>query len=256
MCKKIIALFVVIVSIVLSGCNKESSKEINISIAASLLEPMSKICEQYSNENNVKININSGGSGTLKKQISEGAEVSVFFSAKESYVDDLINEGIISSDSKINLIGNRLVLLKNNDSQEKINDIFGLNNLKGKIALGEISTVPAGQYAKEALENISIWGEIQDNIIYANNVTAVRTYVERGEVDYGIVYETDALNLEHSKVVQEIPEKYHSEITYTIAIIKDYEKDEDIIKLVDFIMSANGKNIFEEYGFKILLSDD
>ena len=123
--KKVVLLLLIIFTVILSGCtnNAQTKKEINISVAASLLDPMTKIAEIYEKYNNVKVNINSGGSGTLKKQISEGADVGLFFSANEKYVDQLISEGLASEANKVDEVFNKLVLIKSNNATTNISDI-------------------------------------------------------------------------------------------------------------------------------------
>ncbi|MEG2291455.1 MAG: molybdate ABC transporter substrate-binding protein [Clostridium sp.] len=249
--KKIAILWMICLSILFMSCTntKEEVKEINISVAASLVDPINSIIEEYQKENNIKINVNSGGSGTLKKQISEGAEIGIFFSASEKYVDDLIKEGLVSSDKKINPIGNTLVLIKNKSVNDEFSEISDLVNLNKKIAIGEVSTVPAGEYAKEALTNMNLWDSIESNTIYCKDVKAVKTYVERGEVDYGFIYKSDSIDLKDSKIIAEVPEEYHKKIVYSLAPINGYEYSNECNKFIEFINSDKGKEILEEYGF-------
>lgn len=253
MCKKITALLLVMLSVIFVGCGNTGKeiREINLSVAASLLEPMTKIAEIYEKDNNVKININSGGSGTLKKQISEGADIGLFFSANEKFVDDLIIEGLVEKDKKLSPITNSLVLIKYKDAKEEISNINELTNLKGNIAIGEVTTVPAGEYAKEALTSLGIWTEVEDNIIYGKDVTAVRTYVERGEVEYGFIYKSDAIALESSSILEVVDPSLHTEINYALAPIEGYEYSEDCDEIIELILSKEGKAILEEYGFGV-----
>lgn len=249
--KKIAILWMICLSILFMSCTntKEDIKEINISVAASLLDPVNKIIEEYQKENNIKINVNSGGSGTLKKQISEGAEIGVFFSANEKYVDDLIKEGLVSEDKKSNPVSNTLVLIKNKSVNDDINEISDLANLNKKIAIGEVSTVPVGEYAKEALTNMNLWNSVESNAIYCKDVSAVKTYVERGEVDYGFIYKSDSIDLKDSEILAEVPEEYHRNIVYSLAPINDYKYSDECNKFINFINSTKGKEILEEYGF-------
>lgn len=251
--KKIAILWMICLSILFMSCinTKEDIKEINISVAASLLDPVNKIIEEYQKENNIKINVNSGGSGTLKKQISEGAEIGVFFSANEKYVDDLIKEGLVSEDKKSNPVSNTLVLIKNKSVNDDINEISDLANLNKKIAIGEVSTVPVGEYAKEALTNMNLWNSVESNAIYCKDVNSVRTYVERGEVDYGFIYKSDAIDLKDSEIIAEVSEEYHKKIVYSLAPINGYKYSNECSKFIDFINSNKGKEILEEYGFII-----
>lgn len=249
--KKIAILWMISLSILFMSCTntKEEIKEINISVAASLLDPINSIKEEYEKENNIKINVNSGGSGTLKKQISEGAEIGVFFSANEKYINELIEEGLVLEEKKSNPVSNTLVLIKNKSVNDELNELSDLASLNKKIAIGEVNTVPAGEYTKEALTNMNLWNSVESNIIYCKDVTAVKTYVERGEVDYGFIYKSDSIDLKDSEIIAEVPEEYHRNIVYSLAPINEYKYSYECGKFIDFINSVKGKEILEEYGF-------
>lgn len=252
--KKITVLLLVIISIFTIGCGKkvEETKEINISVAASLLEPMKEISSEFEKDNNVKININSGGSGALKKQISNGADVGVFFSADDSYVDELIDEGLALKEDKVIPITNKLVLIKSKNANSDVKDIKDLAKVNVKIAIGEVSTVPAGKYAKETLVNEGIWDDIESNIIYCNNVTAVKSYVENGEVDYGFIYKSDSINLENSKVIIDVPDDLHEKIIYSLVPIKEYKNYDECKKFIEFINSEKSREVLKKFGFNIV----
>lgn len=252
--KKVAISIFLVFSLLFVSCGQTKDnevKEINISVAASLLEPINKIIEEYKVDKNITINVNSGGSGTLKKQISSGADVGLFISANEKYVDELISEGLVDSNKKSNPITNKLVLIKSNDAKDEINSIQDLVNINGKIGVGEVSTVPAGEYAKESLTNLGIWDEIQDKIIFCKDVTAVKAYVERGEVEAGFIYKSDAIDIKNSSVVLEVPEDTHKEIIYTMAPIEGYEFSTECNEFIKFINSDKAKEILKEYGFNI-----
>lgn len=130
-------------SLLFVGCtNNKEEKTLTVSIAASLQKPMEKIASNFEKENGVKIQYNVGGSGTLKKQISDGADVDLFFSANTKYAKELIDEGLVNKDESYKILNNQLVLIENNDYNKPINSLEDLKNVEGKIAIGEISTVP------------------------------------------------------------------------------------------------------------------
>lgn len=253
--KKVVIILMTGLLALVSGCtNKEINEkkdEITISVAASLTDPMNKIKEEYESANNVKININTGGSGTLKRQISEGADVDIFFSANEKFMKDLINEELVLKDEVYYPLKNSLVLVKNNAVSEQINEFADLIGLNKKIALGEVETVPAGEYAKEALSNMNLWEEIEANVVYGKDVKAVETYVESGDAGFGFIYKSDAKDFKNSQIVLEVPSKQHKEIIYVLAPIKSSENHKENIKIIEFITSNRGKEIFEEYGFNM-----
>ena len=235
--KKIKLLSVILCVLALTGCNKSSQNELTISVATSLLNPINEIIKEYENENNVKVNINFGGSGTLKSQIENGADVCAYFSANENFMDELVEKNMVKED-EINVpISNSLVLIKSDKCKYDIT-----------MAIGQIDTVPAGQYAKESLEKLNIFNEIKDKLVYGKDVSAVKNYVETSEVDLGIVYKSDSLDLKSSQVVLEIPKNLHENINYTLAPINS---SEDGKKIIEFINSKYSKKILREYGFLI-----
>lgn len=246
--KKIKLLSVILCVLVLTGCNKSSQNELTISVATSLLNPINEIIKEYENENNVKVNINFGGSGTLKSQIENGADVCAYFSANEKFMDELVEKNMVKED-EINVpISNSLVLIKSDKCKYDIKSLKDLLKYDITMAIGQIDTVPAGQYAKESLEKLNIFNEIKDKLVYGKDVSAVKNYVETSEVDLGIVYKSDSLDLKSSQVVLEIPKNLHENINYTLAPINS---SEDGKKIIEFINSKYSKKILREYGFLI-----
>ena len=246
--KKIKLLSVILCVLALTGCNKSSQNESTISVATSLLNPINEIIKEYENENNVKVNINFGGSGTLKSQIENGADVCAYFSANEKFMDELVEKNMVKED-EINVpISNSLVLIKSDKCKYDIKSLKDLLKYDITMAIGQIDTVPAGQYAKESLEKLNIFNEIKDKLVYGKDVSAVKNYVETSEVDLGIVYKSDSLDLKSSQVVLEIPKNLHENINYTLAPINS---SEDGKKIIEFINSKYSKKILREYGFLI-----
>ena len=144
--------------------------------------------------------------------------------------------------------GNSLVLIKSDKCKYDIKSLKDLLKYDITMAIGQIDTVPAGQYAKESLEKLNIFNEIKDKLVYGKDVSAVKNYVETSEVDLGIVYKSDSLDLKSSQVVLEIPKNLHENINYTLAPINS---SEDGKKIIEFINSKYSKKILREYGFLI-----
>lgn len=234
----------------LIGCDKKGNdndnKELTVSIAASLKEPMDIIGDNFTKETGIKVNFNSGSSGTLEKQIQNGAKVDVFFSASKKYSDDLLNSGAIYENSVENILTNSLVVIGNKD----IKSLNDLENVSGKIAIGEINTVPAGTYAKESLDYYKLYNKLENKFVYGKNVTNVKEYVESGNAEYGFVYKSDAINLKNSKIVYEIKNESHKKIEYTVSILKDSRNINEGKKFLQYLNSDKSMEIFEEYGFK------
>lgn len=227
----------------------KASVELNISAAASLTEALNEIKPMYESETGNKLTFNFGASGALQKQIEEGAPSDVFISAGKKQVDALKTAGLLQDDSIKDLLGNKLVLIVSKDYKDKITKIEDLANTDGKIAIGEVETVPVGQYSKESLENLNIWSTIQDKLVFAKDVKSVLAYVESGEAAAGIVYKSDAYGIKDAAVAQEIDSATHKEIVYPEAIIKASKNAEAAKEFMEFLSQDSSKAIFEKYGF-------
>lgn len=246
--KKIKLLSVLLCVLTFTGCSNSQEKELTISVATSLLNPINEIVEEYEKKNNIKINVNFGGSGTLKTQIENGADVCAYFSANEKFMNELVEENIVKEDEIKVPISNSLVLIKSDECNYDIKSLEDILKYDVTMAIGQVDTVPVGQYAKESLEKLNIFNKIKDKLVYGKDVSAVKNYVETNEVDLGIVYKSDSLDLKNSKVIIEVPKDLHEEINYTLAPINS---NKDGKKIVDFINSKYSKDILRKYGFLI-----
>ncbi|WP_338754431.1 molybdate ABC transporter substrate-binding protein [Bacillus sp. FJAT-52991] len=244
-----------------SGCssqeenkNKEEGKqeqvELTISAAVSLQEALNEIKASYEKEHpNVKIVYNFGSSGALQQQISQGAPVDLFFSAAEDKFDQLVAEGKIEKEKGTDLLANELVLVVPKDADKGIQTFEDLKKAE-KLSIGTPESVPAGQYAKEALENLQVWKDVEQNIVYAKDVRQVLTYVETGNVDAGIVYKTDAMVSTKVDVAATAKEELHTPIIYPVGIIKDSSHQEEAQQFYEYLQDPTSMETFKKYGFK------
>ncbi|NSL53261.1 molybdate ABC transporter substrate-binding protein [Calidifontibacillus erzurumensis] len=226
--------------------------ELTISAAASLKNAMEVIQRTYQEEHpDTTLTFNFGSSGALQQQISQGAPVDLFFSAAEEKFDYLVEEGLINEEDGIDLLGNSLVLVipKNESSINSFEDLT--KSEIDSISIGTYETVPAGKYAKEALEKMGIWEEIESKIVFAKDVRQVLSYVETGNVDAGLVYKTDALNSDKVEIVASADPAIHGPIIYPIGIIKNTKHYEEAKKFYEYLQSDHALKVFEEYGFTI-----
>ncbi|MGB3402660.1 MAG: molybdate ABC transporter substrate-binding protein [Microcoleaceae cyanobacterium] len=245
------------VSISLPGCvdsrQNTSSSELLVSAAASLSEVMTAIQPLYLQQYpNIKLTYNFGSSGSLQQQIEQGAPVDVFISADIKHMDALEQKGLLLPETRNKLLINSMVLVvpkgkKNLSSLADLNN----NNIR-KIAIGEPETVPAGKYAKEILTSLNLWDSLQSKIVYAKNARQVLNYVETGNVDAGIVYQTNAKFSEKVDIIAIVPDHYHSPIIYPIAIVKNSKNIEIAKKFITFVSGNSTKFVFKEYGFKVI----
>ena len=189
-------------------------------------------------------------SGKLQTQIEEGLEAEVFMSAATKQMKALDEEGMIASDTIVNLLENKIVLIVPTGSDSKI-DSFEKIGDAASIALGDPESVPAGQYAKEALTNLNVWDSIQDKVSFGTNVTEVLNQVAAASADAGIVYATDAASkADQVTVVAEAPEgSLEKKVIYPVAVVKATAHEDAAKAFVDFLQTPEAIAVFESYGF-------
>jgi molybdate transport system substrate-binding protein len=244
-----------------TGCSNEEAEntemkgqqvELTVSAAVSLQDALNDIKESFEKENaNVKVNYNFGASGALQQQISQGAPVELFFSAAEDKFDKLVEEDLIEEKNGIDLVGNDLVLVVPKDSDKELESLKDLTKAT-KISIGTPESVPAGQYAKQTLENLNLWKEVEDRLIYAKDVRQVLTYVETGNVDAGLVYKTDAMSSSKVDIIATAKEDLHDPIIYPVGMINDLDHSKEAKLFYDYLQTEASIKIFEKYGFKNL----
>ncbi|MFS0865427.1 molybdate ABC transporter substrate-binding protein [Fredinandcohnia sp. 179-A 10B2 NHS] len=233
-----------------SGQKKSETVELTVSAAASMQDVLNDIKESYEKEHsNIKVVFNFGSSGALQQQIEQGAPVDVFLSASVDKFDLLVDKGLIDQKTKRNLVGNQIVLVVPKNSQKEIQTFDDLLTKADSISIGIPESVPAGKYAKEALENSNLWDRIEDKLIFAKDVRQVLTYVETGNVDAGIVYLSDAMQSEKVKSVVAAVPVSHSAIIYPVGIITSTNKYKEAMRFHEYLQSEAVLKKFEEYGF-------
>ncbi|MEI2358540.1 molybdate ABC transporter substrate-binding protein [Mesobacillus zeae] len=224
--------------------------ELTVSAAASLQDALNEINSNFETDNpNIKVNFNYGGSGGLQQQISQGAPVDLFFSAAEDKFEVLKKEGRIEKDKAVNLVENELVLVVPKKSNSGIKTFDDLVKAK-RIAIGTPESVPAGQYAKETLEYLNIWGKLEEKVIPAKDVRQVLTYVETNNVDAGIVYKTDAQVSSKVEMVATAKKEYHQPIIYPVGVVKTSTHQKEAALFYDYLKSEESLKILEKFGFK------
>ena len=227
-------------------------QEILVAAAASLQYVMEdKIQPAFEKENpDIKLSFTFDSSGKLQTQIEEGLEADVFMSAATKQMKALDEEGMIASDTIVNLLENKIVLIVPAGSDSKM-DSFEKIGDAASIALGDPESVPAGQYAKEALTNLNVWDSIQDKVSFGTNVTEVLNQVAAASADAGIVYATDAASkADQVTVVAEAPEgSLEKKVIYPVAVVKATTHEDAAKAFVDFLQTPEAIQVFESYGF-------
>ncbi len=247
------ALVLLTVTLLLSfaGCTPKTSVTLNISAAASLTDALKEVNSLYAQENpNVTITPNLAASGTLQKQIENGAPVDVFISAAAAQMDALQEQGLILDATRKNLLNNKIVLIVPSDSTLGLTSFEGLTDDKvKKVAIGDPESVPAGKYGQQAFDELGITAQIQPKLILGSDVRQVLSYVESGNVDAGIVYSTDAKTSTKVKVVASAPDDINAKVVYPMAVIKASTNQAAARDYENFMFSSQAKAVFEKYGF-------
>lgn len=189
-------------------------------------------------------------SGKLQTQIEEGLEADVFMSAATKQMTALDEEDMIASDTITNLLENKIVLIVPSGSDTKLAKFEDIENAES-IALGDPASVPAGQYAEEALTNLGIWDKIQDKVSFGTNVTEVLNQVAAASADAGIVYATDAASMaDQVTIIAEAPEgSLAKKVIYPVAVVKNTANEEAAKNFVEFLKTDEAMKVFEAYGF-------
>jgi molybdate transport system substrate-binding protein len=226
------------------------AEEIEVFAAASLTDALKEIGATYEKESGDKVLFNFAASSTLDLQIKAGAPADIFFSADEAKMDDLAKQSLIASDTRKDLLSNSLVIVVPGDSALTLTSAAQLSDPKiQKIALGQPQIVPAGIYAKQYLQKIGIWPQIETRVIPSESVRAALAAVETGNVDAGIVYKTDALHSKKVKVAFEVPVADGPAITYPIALVQASKHSDAAKKFLDYLGKESSLKTFEKYGF-------
>lgn len=224
--------------------------EITVFAAASLTDSLKEIAVAYEKQSGDKIIFNFGASSTLARQIEAGAPADIFFSADEAKMDALEKKGRIVKGTRKSRLSNSLVIVVAADSALAIHSATNLTGTEIKrVALADPKAVPAGIYAKAYLEKLKLWPAIEPKVVPTENVRAALAAVESGNVEAGIVYQTDARISKKVKVACEVPAADAPVISYPLALVKESQHQEAAKKFLQYLDSADSAKVFEKFGF-------
>jgi molybdate transport system substrate-binding protein len=231
-------------------------KTLTVFAAASMKNALDDINAAFLKSTGTKVTASYAASSALAKQLEQGAPADIFASADREWMNYSSQKKTIKDDTRVNLLGNKLVLIAPKDSRIDKVDIgpgFDLAKLigDGRITTGEVNSVPVGKYAKGALEKLGIWASVEKKFAMADNVRAALALVSRGEAVLGIVYETDAKVDPNVKIVGAFPADSHPPITYPVAATVNAKPE--AAAYLDFLRSNTAKTVFEQYGFTFLV---
>ena len=231
-------------------------KTLTVFAAASMKNALDDVNAAYTAKTGIKIIASYAASSALAKQIEQGAPTDVFVSADTDWMDYVAQKKAINESSRVNLLGNSIVLIAPKESKiEKvtIGQGFDLATLAGdgRIATGDVKSVPVGKYAKSALEKLGSWTAAEPKFAMAESVRAALTLVARGEANLGIVYATDAKIEPGVKVLGSFPADSHPPIIYPVAATTTAKPE--VNDYLAFLRSSAAKTVLEKYGFTFLI---
>lgn len=222
--------------------------EVSLSVAASLKEVINELSAAYSKSNpSVKFLKNYGASGALAKQIENGAPADIFISANLEWMDYLKNKKMADTAFISTFAYNTLVFAGTTAKASSLQDLTKLN----KIAIGSPKSVPAGEYATEALKKAGLDKQLEKKLVMAKDVRECLMYAERGEVDGAFVYHTDALQAKQAKILFTVPQKLYPRVTYPMALTVSGAKNKDAAGFLHFLQSSAAKPVLAKYGFNV-----
>jgi molybdate transport system substrate-binding protein len=225
--------------------------EITISAAASLSDSMQEVKTLFERSHkDVKLSFNFAASGTLQRQIEQGAPADLFFSAGNNQMEALIKQQLIEPKYHTTALTNRLVLIVPSAAHLNIQALSDLLHADiSKIAVGQPESVPAGKYTQEALTSSGLWDKLNPKLVFRKDVRQVLSYVETGNVDAGFVYESDAKSSNKVKIALSVDPSSHSRIEYPVGVLKSAKHKQEAESVYSFLLSGEAKDIFVKYGF-------
>lgn len=234
-------------------CAAAGAQSITVFAAASLRNALDEAAAAYAAGGKAKPVVSYAASSALARQIENGAPADLFVSADLGWMDYLDRKGLLAPGMRRNLLGNRLVLIAPARRPVTLQPAPGFpiaEALKGgRLALADPNSVPAGKYARAALEKLGVWNQVARHVAAAENVRAALALVARGEAPLGIVYQTDAAAEAGVEVAGVFPDDSHPPIIYPIAATKSARPA--AAPLLEFLEGPQARRIFERHGFAV-----
>ena len=220
--------------------------------AASMQDSMSAAADAFAATGHSRPVLSFAASSALARQVESGAPADLFVSADREWMDSVEAAGRVQPDTRRDLAGNTLVLVAPaNGTRSAALTVPGLTRAlgSGRLAMADPASVPAGKYARSALETLGLWNRVASRVASAENVRAALALVERGEAPLGIVYRTDAMASKKVRVVATVPLSCHPPIVYPAALLRGAKPE--AVSFYRFLFSREGRTIFARHGFTV-----
>jgi molybdate transport system substrate-binding protein len=223
--------------------------------AASLKNALDEAAASWAGS--VGVRTSYAASSALARQLEQGAPADLFISADTDWMDWVAARHLIRADTRLDLLGNRLVLIAPAASGKPLALRNGMDLAGalggGRLAIADPDVVPAGKYGKAALEALGVWDQVRQHLARAENVRAALAFVARGEAPLGIVYASDAVAEPGVKVAAAFASDQHPPIVYPVAVTA-ISKNPEAGRFLAFLASDVARPIFEKYGFTVLVT--
>lgn len=226
------------------------SANVYLSVAASMTDALKEIIVLFSDKNpDTKVLPNFASSGSLAKQIAQGAPADLYVSANPKWMAYLIDNKMIDDSTDRIFAFNSLVFVGDPDS--KISELAQITSLQ-KIAVGTPQSVPAGQYAKQAMDSAGIYERLAEDrkLVFAKDVRQALIYADRGEVGGSFVYRTDARLAQHAKVLFTVPGDLYDRVSYPLALTESGKDNGEAVAFYDFMATVQARDILTKHGFE------
>ncbi|GAJ39723.1 molybdate ABC transporter substrate-binding protein [Saccharococcus caldoxylosilyticus] len=239
--------------ILLAGCSHANEKNtvLTVGAAASMKDVLEAIGKQYEKEHHdVTLRFTFASTGTLQKQIEQGAPIDIFVSADARTFEQLQQNKTVIAEHDRPLVYNELVLIVPKDRSSLVHSLSDLTNQSIRsVAIGIPETVPAGAYARQWLQSAGLWEKLKTKYIFTKDVRQVLTYVESQNVDGGIVYRTDALASKHVHIAAVAPPPLNKQIVYKAGVVVQSKQQKAAKQWVAYLYSKQAASFFQKYGF-------
>lgn len=227
--------------------------DVTVFAPASLTNAIGDVNTLYKTQTQTHVKSSYASSGTLAKQIEQGAKADVFISADVAWGKHLQNKGKVVSGTYKHLLGNRLVLIAPKNSTINTIKMDKSTNfahiLTGRLCTGNTNSVPVGRYAKQSLTALNWWQAVTPKLVETQDVRSALNFVNRGECQLGIVYATDVAMVKNVKVVGTFPTHTHNPIIYPVMMTQNTAQARQYYQ---FLQSPQAKQIYRKYGFDVL----
>lgn len=233
------------------GGKSDGRREIVVYAAASTTDLLTEAADSFTTQSGVEVGFEFASSGSLARKIEAGSPTDIFVSANEHWIEYAAEQGLLENGRSVMFACNTLVFVEPAELPSGLTSPADLAGAE-RISMGDPEHVPAGRYAKEALEHYGLWEglTVGEKLVLTFNVSTALSYVEQGGVTGGIVYSTDAIRSEKVTTAFTFPDESHKPVTYHAGLVSNTESRQDALAFLQFLGSAQFYGILEKHGFR------